>query len=111
MVSEGSSRVDLSEYTVIDFHSRKIGLTHDKLLDEAIKFYGAYNMNGLDGDLTLFGDLRLDSGDIVRIHAPRSTQKDGEYLVEKVITRFDTNGFRQTINLPYCIRRDADSNE
>ena len=111
MVSEGSSKVNLSEYTVIDYQSRKIGLTHDQLLDEAIKFYGMYNMNGLDGNLTLFGDLRLETGDIIKIHDPRSTQKDGDYLVEQVTTRFDTNGFRQTITLPYCIRRNADQKQ
>lgn len=111
MVSEGSSKVNLSEYTVIEYQSRNIGLTHDQLLDEAIKFYGTYNMNGLDGNLTLFGDLRLATGDIIRIHDPRSTQKDGEYLVEQVNTKFDTGGFRQTITLPYCIRRDADEKE
>lgn len=111
MVSEGSSKVNLSDYTVVEFFSKKIGLTHDQLLDEAVKYWDSYNKNGIDGSLTLFGDLMLGTGDVIRIHDPRSTQKDGVYLVESVVTSFGVNGFRQTVTLPYCISRDADRKE
>lgn len=112
MVTEGSSKVNLSEYTVIEYQSRKIGLTHDKLLKEAIAFYHAYNKNGVEGSLTLFGDLKIRATDIVELNDIRFPMKNGRYLVEEVITRFGTQGFRQVLKLPYCLdRKDNNSNQ
>lgn len=110
MVAEGSSKVNLSEYTVVEYQSRKIGLTHDQLLQEAIAFYNAYNMNGVEGSLTLFGDLKLHTTDIVELQDKRFPMKNGKYLVEEVVTRFGVNGFRQSIKIPYCLERKAQSN-
>lgn len=105
MVSEGSSKINLSEYTVIEYQSKRIGLTHDQLLDEAIKFYGDYNMNGIEGSLNLFGDLKLKTACIVELYDRRFPLKNGKYLVEEVVTSFGTHGFRQEIKLPYCLER------
>ena len=107
MVSEGSSKVNLSEYTVVEYQSRAIGLTHDELLKEAIAFYDAYNMNGIEGTITLFGDLKVRTADIVELNDARFPMKNGKYLVEEVVTRFGVNGFRQTIRLPYCLERGS----
>ena len=109
MVSEGSSKVNLSEYTVVEYQSRKIGLTHDQLLQEAIAFYNAYNMNGVDGSIVLFGDLKLHTADIIELQDYRFPMKNGKYLVEEVITNFGTSGFRQTIKIPYCLERKSNT--
>lgn len=110
MISEGSSKVNLSEYTVVEYQSRKIGLTHDQLLKEAIAFYNAYNMNGVEGSITLFGDLKIRTTDIVELQDIRFPMKNGKYLVEEVVTKFGVNGFRQMIKIPYCLEREAKSN-
>lgn len=106
MITEGSSKINLSEYTVVEYMSRKIGLTHDQLLKEAIAFYEAYNMNGVEGSLVLFGDLKLRTTDIVELKDLRFPMKNGKYLVEEVRTTFGTRGFRQSITLPYCLQRE-----
>lgn len=111
MISEGSSKVNLSEYTVVEYQSRKIGLTHDQLLKEAIAFYNAYNMNGVEGSITIFGDLKIRTTDIVELQDIRFPMKNGKYLVEEVITKFGVNGFRQTIKLPYCLQREGQKKE
>lgn len=106
MVSEeAGEHMNLSEYTVIEYHSKNIGLTHDKLLDEAIKFFDSYNINGVEGDLVIFGDLKIRTTDIVQLNDTRFPIKNGKYLVEEVVTKFGTNGFRQSIKLPYCLER------
>ena len=111
MVSEGSSKVNLSEYTVVEYQSRKIGLTHDQLLKEAIAFYEAYNKNGVEGNLTIFGDLKIRTTDIVELKDIRFPMKNGRYLVEEVVTRFGSSGFRQILTLPYCLdRKEQTSN-
>lgn len=109
MVSQESSKVNLSEYTVVEYQSRKIGLTHDQLLKEAIAYYEAYNKNGVEGDITIFGDLKLKSTNIVQLKDVRFPMKNGKYLVEQVLTSFGVSGFRQTVTLPYCISRKEQS--
>ena len=111
MITEGSSKINLSEYTVVEYMSRKIGLTHDQLLKEAIAFYNAYNMNGIEGSLVLFGDLKIRTTDIVELKDLRFPMKNGKYLVEEVRTTFGTRGFRQSIRLPYCLQRDSQKSE
>jgi hypothetical protein len=102
-VMGGAKHVDLSIYTVIPYMSKKIGGSNDELLEEAIKHFESYNMNGIDGSLTLFGDLKLKSGIKVELVDKRFPDKNGYYLVEEVTTTFSTDGFRQTIKLPYKI--------
>lgn len=111
MIAEGSSKINLSEYTVAEYMSRKIGLTHDQLLKEAIAFYEAYNMNGVEGSLVLFGDLKIRTTDIVELKDLRFPMKNGKYLVEEVRTTFGTRGFRQSIRLPYCLKRDSQNSD
>lgn len=111
MITEGSSKINLSEYTVVEYMSRKIGLTHDQLLKEAIAFYEAYNMNGVEGSLVLFGDLKIRTTDIVELKDLRFPMKNGKYLVEEVRTTFGTRGFRQSIRLPYCLKRDSQNSD
>lgn len=107
MISEGSTKVSLKEYTIIDYMSKNIGLTHEQLLTEAIQFWSAYNKNGIEGSLVLFGDLAIKSTDIVELYDKRFPQKNGKYFVEEVQTTFGTRGYRQTITLPYCLQRNT----
>lgn len=111
MITEGSSKINLSEYMVVEYMSRKIGLTHDQLLKEAIAYYNAYNKNGIEGSLVLFGDLKIRTTDIVELKDRRFPMKNGKYLVEEVRTTFGTRGFRQSIRLPYCLQRDSQQSE
>ena len=105
----GSDKIDLSTYTVIPYMSRKIGISHDDLLKEAKQYFESYNMNGIEGTLTLFGDLMMKSGTKIHLVDKRYSKKNGYYLVDEVHTVFGTRGFRQTIKIPYLIARDKSS--
>jgi hypothetical protein len=101
-------RWKMSEYTIIKFISKEVSTTMPKLKEEAKKYFDGYNMNGIEGSLTLFGDLikELHTASIVTLNDPRQPNKNGQYLVEELVTKFGVNGFRQTIKLPYCLARD-----
>lgn len=104
-LSKSKDKVDLSQYNVIPYMSRKIGIAKDDLLKEAIQYLESYNMNGIEGSLTLFGDLALRTATKVELVDNRYPEKNGYYLVDEVSTTFGTSGYRQTIKLPYCISK------
>lgn len=105
VLKRSKDKIDLSRYTIIPYMSRKIGISHDDLIVEAVKYLETYNANGIDGTLTLFGDLRIKSGMKVELIDDRYPQKNGYYLVDEVVTKFGTEGYRQVIKLPYLIAK------
>lgn len=102
-----NDKVDMKLYTKIAFVSKTRPITVEKLAEEAVKYYEGYNMTGIEGSLTLFGDLCLRTADHVELIDTRYPGKNGIYLVEEVTTTFGVDGFRQKITLPYCISRDG----
>ena len=109
-LSKSADKMDMSLYTVVPYHSRKIPVTKDELVEEAIKYMESYNMNGIEGNLTLFGDLHLHTATKVQLTDKRYPGKNGVYLVDEVFTTFGVGGYRQRITLPYCIKRDKQEN-
>lgn len=103
--SESNKKVDLSTYTIIPYMSTQIGISHEALLEEAKKYLESYDHNGIEGTLTLFGDLALKTGTKVELVDNLHPQKNGYYLVDEVHTTFGVKGYRQKIKLPYCISR------
>lgn len=101
--SQGNKKVDLSTYTILPYMSPKMGISHEELVEEAIKYFESCNKNGIDGTLTLFGDLSLKSGCAVELEDNRYPHKNGYYFVEEVYTTFGVGGYRQRIKLPYRI--------
>lgn len=110
VLNKASDKVDMTLYSKIPYHSRKIPITQNELLEEAKKYYESYNMNGIEGSLTLFGDLHLHTATKVELVDDRYPGKNGYYLVDEVHTSFGTDGYRQTIKLPYCIKRNKQDN-
>ena len=106
VLTNSKDHVDLKKYTVIPYMSKKIDCPHEQLVDEAIKYLESYNPNGIDGTLTLFGDLYLNAATKVRLKDDIHSGKNGYYFIDEVKTEFGVEGFRQTIKLPYCISRD-----
>lgn len=106
-----NDKVDMKLYTKVAFVSKTIPTTMEKLAEEAIKYYENYNMTGIEGSLTLFGDLRLRTAQQVELIDKRYPGKQGIYLVEEVTTTFGTDGFRQRITLPYCIFREGNEEQ
>lgn len=104
-----NDKVDMKLYTKIAFVSKTIPIDMKKLAKEAIKYLEGYNMTGIEGSLTLFGDLYIRTAQQVELIDRRYPGKNGVYLVEEVNTTFGTDGFRQRITLPYCIKRDGNS--
>lgn len=108
VLSKSKDKVDLSSYTIIPYTSKRRKISHEELQLEAIKYFEDYNMNGIEGSLTLFGDFNILSGTKVHLSDKRFSAKNGYYLVDEVTTKFGVNGYRQTIKMPHCISRDAD---
>ena len=98
------TKVDLSTYTVVPYTSTNMRITSDKLVEEAIEYFRAYNLNGITGHLTIFGDHALTPACQVELSDERNPSKNGVYLVEEVTTTFGTGGYRQRISIPYKIK-------
>lgn len=98
------TKVDLSTYTVVPYTSTNMRITSDKLVEEAIEYFRAYNLNGITGHLTIFGDHALTPACQVELIDERNPSKNGIYLVEEVTTTFGTGGYRQRISIPYKIK-------
>lgn len=100
-----TNKVNLDRYTIIPYMSRKIGATIDELKEEAKKYYESYNMNGVEGSLEIFGDLKIRTANKVLLIDNQYPQKNGYYFVDEVVTKFGASGFRQTLKLPYLISK------
>ena len=103
----GKATFDHSGYTIIERLYPKpmkaSSLDKNKLKAWAISQFEHYDKNGMDGTLTLFGDLAIHTGDIVELVDDQHSDRNGQYLVDDVTTRLSVNGLRQTIKLPYKI--------
>ncbi|MCE8595689.1 hypothetical protein [Bacteroides fragilis] len=103
------TKVDLSTYTVIPYMSPNMRINSDTLVEEAIEYFKSYNLNGVSGSITLFGDFGLSTAVQVELIDKRNTSKNGIYIVEEVTTSFGTQGYRQKITLPYRLRGEKTS--
>ena len=98
------TKVDLSTYTIVPYMSPNMKIDSDRLVEETIEYFNNYNLNGITGSLTLFGDLALNTACQVELIDNRNPSKNGIYLVEEVTTTFGTHGYRQKITLPKRIK-------
>lgn len=101
--ADTKTKVDLSTYTVVPYTSPNMRIDSDKLVEESIEYFRSYNLNGISGHLTIFGDLALSPAVQVELIDDRNPSKNGVYLVEEVTTTFGVNGYRQKLSLPYRI--------
>lgn len=101
--TQTKTKVDLSTYTVVPYMSPHMKINSDKLVEETIEYYKNYNLNGITGHLTLFGDFGLSPAVQVELIDNRNPSKNGIYIVEEVVTTFGTRGYRQKITIPYKI--------
>lgn len=99
------TKVDLSTYTLVPYMSPNMRINSDKLVEETIEYFRNYNLNGITGSLTLFGDLALATAVQVELIDDRNPSKNGYYIVEEVVTTFGVNGYRQKITVPYRISK------
>lgn len=102
--AQTKTKVDLSTYTVVPYMSPHVGITSDQLVEETMEYFRNYNLNGISGSVTIFGDYGLSSAVQVELIDCRNPSKEGIFLVEEVTTSFGTNGYRQKISIPYRIR-------
>lgn len=98
------TKVDLSTYTVVPYMSPNMRIDSDKLVEEAIEYFRSYNLNGITGSVTIFGDFGLPSAVQVELIDDLNPSKNGVYIVEEVKTTFGTKGYRQAIKLPYKVK-------
>lgn len=105
LTSAPNDKVDMKLYSKISFVSKTIPVTMEALAQEAAEYLDGYNTTGIEGTLTLFGDLHLRTAQQVELIDNRYPNKNGIYLVEEVNTTFGKDGYRQKITLPYCISR------
>lgn len=103
--ADTKTKVDLSTYTVVPYMSPNMKIDSDKLAGETIEYFKNYNLNGITGSLTLFGDFGLPAAVQVELTDDRNPSKNGIYIVEEVTTTFGTNGYRQKITIPVRITK------
>lgn len=84
--------------------STNMRINSDKLVEETIEYFKNYNLNGITGSLSIFGDFGLPTAVQVELISDRNPSKNGVYLVDEVTTTFDTNGYRQKLTVPYKIK-------
>ena len=99
------TKVDLSTYTIVPYMSPNMKIDSDKLVEETIEYFKNYNLNGITGSLTLFGDLALNSAVQVELIDNRNPSKNGIYIVDEVTTTFGVGGYRQKIVIPHKLIR------
>lgn len=103
--ADTKSKVDLSTYTVVPYMSPNMKINSDKLVEETIEYFRNYNLNGITGSVTIFGDFGLNTAVQVELIDHRNPSKNGVYLVEEVVTTFGVNsGYRQKLSLPHKIK-------
>lgn len=98
------TKADLSTYTVVPYMSPNMRIDSDKLVEEAIEYFRSYNLNGITGSVTLFGDFGLYPACQVELVDRRNPAKNGVYIVEEVTTTFGTGGYRQKITIPHKVK-------
>ena len=103
--AETKNKVDLSIYTVVPYMSPHIGISSDELVEETTEYFRNYNLKGITGSLTIFGDFGLPPAVQVELIDPRNPSKNGVYLVEEVTTNFGVSGYRQQLSIPYKIKK------
>lgn len=99
--ADTKTKVDLSTYTIVPYMSPNMKINSDKLVEETIEYFKNYNLNGITGSVTLFGDLALNTAVQVELIDERNPSKNGVYIVEEVTTTFGVAGYRQKITVPY----------
>lgn len=102
--AQTKTKVDLSTYTVVPYMSPHVGITSDGLVEETTEYFRNYNLDGISGSVTLFGDYGLSTAVQVELDDCRNPSKNGVYLVEEVTTSFGTGGYRQKLSIPHRIR-------
>ncbi len=103
--AETKTQVDLSTYTIVPYMSPNMNIDSDKLVEETIEYFKSYNLNGITGSLTIFGDLALTTACQVELIDNRNPSKNGIYIVEEVTTTFGTSGYRQKITIPKKLKK------
>lgn len=103
--AQTKTKVDLSTYTIVPYMSPNMKINSDKLVEETIEYFKNYNLNGITGSITLFGDLALNTAVQVELIDNRNPSKNGIYITEEVTTTFGVQGYRQKVTIPYKISR------
>lgn len=103
--ADTKTKVDLSTYTVVPYMSPHVGITSDQLVEETTEYFRNYNLNGITGSVTIFGDYGLQPAVQVELIDKRNPSKNGVYLVEEVTTTFGVGGYRQQLKIPYKIKK------
>lgn len=102
--ADTKTKVDLSTYTVVPYMSPNMKINSDKLVEETIEYFRNYNLNGITGSITIFGDFGLNTAVQVELIDHRNPSKNGVFLVEEVTTSFGVNGYRQKLTLPHKLK-------
>ena len=102
--AQTKTKVDLSTYTIVPYMSPNMKINSDKLVEETIEYFKHYNLNGITGSITLFGDLALNTAVQVELVDDRNPSKNGVYITEEVTTTFGVQGYRQKVTIPYKVK-------
>lgn len=90
---------DLSGYDVRSYNGFEVD--SNTFRRDMKDYFKTLSKNGIEGDITIFGDFGIKSATMVELYDHRNPEKNGTYIVETVVTKFGVNGYRQTLTLPY----------
>mgnify|MGYP006988825725 CR=1 FL=1 len=99
--SKLANKISMKRYNVVPYISTKLSITRDELVKEAISYWRSYVPNGIEGSITIFGELDIQPAQIIGLVDQRQPEKNGYYLVESVDIDFGQNGYRKKLKLPY----------
>lgn len=73
--------------------------TMSELKERAEKLYNSFKTPGLDGDVTLFGDISVRHGMKLNLSSALYSEKNGIYYIDAVTKTMTPQGYRQSCKL------------
>jgi hypothetical protein len=92
------------EYTTGDSEGDKVDVFAFNLSSSDLKKFADEQLerqkyNGFEGDFLTFGNPLVRHGDVAKLVDLKYPERDGKYIVKKVVTTFGSGGYRQRISL------------
>jgi len=80
-----------------------VGVSDAQVKEYADKLFASLNFDGYKGSITGYGTPRIKAGDVLNIIDFEYPERNGKYLVEKVVTKYDENGISRQVTISFKI--------
>lgn len=79
------------------------GISDAEAKEMANKMFSSLNFDGYKGNISGYGHIRTKAGDSLRLVDFEYPERDGTYLIESVVKKYDSNGIERDNTLSYKI--------